>query len=177
MREDHFKKVNSIMSDSISFNQCQYNDNAEIIQNNLLNYYGLETSIDEIIKVENVFSKQSNDTKKVFEKIIEVMHRNNEYISRRESGMINMMSVVSELSKGYGRNEDRIVSAIVLLERQGYIEEQEYNEFNYNSYRESSDGTFIDLSRDYYYRIQNGRWFMTMSGMILDACYTQQGYL
>lgn len=101
------------------------------------------------------------------------MHNNREYLNFYESGQINMMQVLYELHIDICN----LAQILQYLSSLKLIEELNFQSGNINSYLEDNDGTLIDLSSNYIFKIQQGCWEVTNKGLVLDAIYSEQLYL
>ena len=173
MKRQHERNVKEKLNDTIKYNINEYTGDYVDIQRILNNTYGIVCCIDQVEKIGGLFANQKKDIRLVMRKILDVMHRTEEYKRYRECKLLNMMEVVNEMSGDY----NILVQVIKYLEKCHFIEEQCYTSDNINSYFIGEECDLVDVSDDYFYKIQNGKWKVTNNGMILDAIYCEQGYL
>lgn len=161
--------IKESLSSKISYNTSSINYDIEAIFDYYVNEIGnREITKDEIKKEVEIFSKQSLNVKTVMMKILDVVHDDPQQTYGNLSGYdFNMMSVINELAGGM---EDKLSIIKYLMDR-NYIEESRYNGYTERSFYMTEDGTYIDLSKNYHYRIENGLWSVLHKGQILDAVY------
>lgn len=161
--------VKETLETKISYNIPTIDYDIEAVYQFYINEIGIrEVSKEEIQKEVMIFSKQSPDVKLVMMKILDVIADEPFHSPWSMSGYdFNMMSVINELG---GDLNDKISIVKYLMDR-GYTEESRYNGFTERSFYMTEDGTYTDMSKNYYFRIEHGEWSVMHKGQNIDAVY------
>lgn len=97
MKSAHESYVNSQLSNSVTENQHVYFCNYAKVKQKLKNKYAIDYKKKEVEHIGELFSCQNINVRIVMKKILDVMHRNEEYIRYKECGAIYMLNVFYEL--------------------------------------------------------------------------------
>lgn len=170
MKSAHESFINSQLGDIITYNEILYLCDYSKVKRRLKNKYDIDYKKKEVELIGKSFSCQDINVRIVMRKILDIMHRNDEYIRYNNCGVINMLMVLYELCIDIST----LASLLQYLELLNLIEECKYNSNDLNSWVEDECGNLIDVSSNYIYKIQNGEWIVTKKGMVLDAIYIEQ---
>ena len=147
----------------ISYNKSPNKNSLNLLRlNEWMKDEEYEFQEDDIKETIKKISCQNPNTKVVLAKIIEL------YVN---DGKINMTHVLNEINCNECSTEDELAKQLKLLEEMEFIKDYKYVKGSLRSWLPDEEEIFIDVSKNYSFKLYNGNWEFEKRGEILLMIY------